>query len=255
MATSKNTTKPHKRQRTRTAYCRHQSGIYVKQSGSSLQIGSRIGWLTIMGWQFRLKARARVVCECRCGTRLVVDVCNLASGHSTSCGCQRPVLASRALRQHGLTHTSTYNRWVNMRSRCNNPTSDSYALYGGRGITVCEEWDRSFIAFLRDMGGECPDGMTLERKDSNGNYGPDNCIWASHQDQANNRRNNRLFKWQGQQMTLRHICNETGANYELVRRRLKRHWPLLEAVCRPSMAGQTWSRNKKPMEDIDGCEI
>ncbi len=178
------------------------------------------------------KPRMLWVCLCECGRRSVVSAGNLASGHSTSCGCRRPALVSRSRRRHGLTHTSIYTKWVNMRNRCDNPGNDSYALYGGRGICVCDEWDRSFEAFLRDMG-KCPEGMTLERIDSNGDYTPINCTWVSPQDQANNRRNNRRFEWRGRRLTLRQICTEVSVNYELARRRLKRRWPLSEALFHP----------------------
>ncbi len=218
---------------TRHSYFKqHHSGLSIKQHGSGVTVGNRFGDIAVLGWQFRWKRVAHVVCECSCGTCLVMNVSNLASGHSTSCGCRRPELVSRARRRHGLTHTSIYTKWVNMRNRCTKPSADSYALYGGRGVRVCAEWDQSFEAFLLDMG-ECPEGLTLERKDPNGNYTPDNCIWASRQDQANNRRNNRRFEWRGQHRTLRQICTEAGANYELACRRLKRRWSLSEALFHP----------------------
>ena len=81
----------------------------------------------------------------------------------------------------------TYNIWRSMRQRCSNPNNDHYHQYGGRGITVCERWQNSYDDFLADMG-EAPDGLTLERKDTNGNYEPSNCIWDTHRNQMLNRR-------------------------------------------------------------------
>ena len=90
---------------------------------------------------------------------------------------------------HGHTifgKSSTYISWQCMGSRCNNPKAAGYAYYGGRGIKVCERWHQ-FENFLADMG-ERPEGMTLDRVDSNGNYGPGNCRWATYSDQSRNQR-------------------------------------------------------------------
>jgi len=97
---------------------------------------------------------------------------------------------------HGMSSSSTYISWREMKKRVNNPNYKYFFRYGGRGIKICPRWN-SFDLFLEDMG-ERPDGMTLERKDNNGNYEKDNCRWGSRKEQARNTRRNVILTVNGQ---------------------------------------------------------
>ncbi len=94
---------------------------------------------------------------------------------------------TRHWEHHGMSYSPEYQVWRNMLSRCTNPNHPRYADWGGRGITVCDRWLSSFIAFYEDMG-DCPSGYELDRKDNDGNYGPDNCRWVPRSTSQRNKR-------------------------------------------------------------------
>lgn len=133
----------------------------------------------------------------------------------------------------GQTKTRTYRSWAAMKERCNNSKCDAYPHYGGRGITLDPRWDESFAAFLADMG-QCPPGMTLERIDRNGHYCKENCKWATVTEQCRNRKSNIRVVYRGRDMCLTEACELAGAKYMMVRKRLKRGWPLEDALHQPA---------------------
>jgi hypothetical protein len=151
--------------------------------------GKSFGLWTVLAlhperYAWRSGAFAQWLCRCEgCGTERVVLGGSLRRGLSRSCGG-----CGRVKHGHCRNHQSTrvYEVWHSMTQRCYNPNHPAYANYGGRGICVCERW-HSFVNFLVDMG-EPPPGLTIERKENDGNYELGNCKWATRSEQRRNQR-------------------------------------------------------------------
>lgn len=159
--------------------------------------GQVFGRLTVQSMIYQPRCDSRAQCLCTCGGVTVVLVYNLRNGNTTSCGCRsREVAAERGRvsappighmnATHGMSKTSTYQSWRDMKLRCTDPNNGRFKWYGAKGVTVCCEWLSSFEAFLRDMG-EKPIGLTLDRIRATDGYGPGNCRWASRRTQSRNR--------------------------------------------------------------------
>jgi hypothetical protein len=145
--------------------------------------GTVFGRWTVIATAPRRSHHEYRLCRCVCGTERDVLVVDLKDGGSRSCGCLRP-----GRRTHGMSRTSPeYRSWKAMIRRCYNTHTPDYPYYGERGIQVCDVWRRNFMAFLSDVGSR-PEGRTLDRINTNGNYEPGNVRWATAREQRMNRR-------------------------------------------------------------------
>ncbi len=208
----------------------------------TLLIGQRFGKLKVLGdgppkvYADGVSHRTSL-CLCDCGTTKAILSHNIRRGLTISCGCmQREVTALRST-IHGFakrkqTHP-IYRTWKGMWRRCTKPESDDWENYGGRGIVVCERW-KSFSSFMEDMLPTWKPGFTIERVDNSKGYSKENCVWATRQDQNNNKRNVHPITFNGQTKTLVEWSSELGGNKALLHIRLRRGWSIERAVSTPA---------------------
>ena len=194
--------------------------------------GQRFGRLTVIERAPNKKSPStRWRCKCDCGKETISRGTSLTSGATLSCGCMARERIKEAATKHGGKGTRLYNIWTHMKQRTTDKNYDSYHNYGGRGITICDEW-LEFEPF-RDwaLANGYRDDLTLDRKDNNGPYSPENCRWANAIEQGSNRRTNRTITARGQTKTMTEWASELGITPQAICRRIDVHgWTPEEAV-------------------------
>lgn len=205
--------------------------------------GQVFGRLTVIGeMQEEKHGHRQWLCQCICGKQKIIAVGSLKNGLTKSCGCLcRDVTSARnknpefkaANTIHGLCGSSEYTTWKNIHSRCENPNSASYYLYGARGIRVCERW-HDFPKFFQDMGYKPSSAHSIERRDNNGPYAPDNCYWATAVEQARNRRTNVLLSFNGETKLMRDWARIFNIKHSVLYSRIKSgKWTIEKALTFP----------------------
>lgn len=167
-------------------------------------MGQTYGQLTIVKFDGYRGKNPYWKCRCSCGREKSIREYSFTNGTTKSCGC---VVHKKS--QERMKLAREYNAWISMKKRCFNEHCHAYKNYGGRGITVCEQWKNNFNQFLLDMG-ECPDGLSIDRIDNNGNYEPSNCRWASKREQAQNRRSNRYITYNNVTKLISDLADQYG---------------------------------------------
>jgi hypothetical protein len=161
------------------------------------------------------KRLTKWICKCDCGAKSSVYMTNLVRGLTKSCGCSQ---TSQFLK-HAMYGKKAYRAWGAMIQRCYNPNAAHYDRYGGRGITVSDDW-KDFQKFYADMGD--PDGLTLDRIDNNKGYSKENCQWATRKEQTRNRSNTVTYEHDGLALTLDEWSEKLGVSRECLRGRIRR---------------------------------
>ena len=193
--------------------------------------GQRFGRLVALYPLGSVKKNILWRCKCDCGGAKDVIVGELNSRNTRSCGCLIAENRVPNSTTHGYTGTAIYGTWCRMKARCKTNVAQPNKHYAGMGIKVCEKWGK-FEAFLADMGNQ-PDGCTIDRIDSTGDYTPENCRWADSYIQSNNRSNNRRIVHDGIDLTVAQWAVETGMRPGTIYARLYHGWSGSDAIMCP----------------------
>lgn len=185
-------------------------------------IGKRFGRLTVIELDHIGNYRSTWwKCHCDCGKEVVVYRGSLTSGDTVSCGCYHEEFKKEFSKTHGLSGHPLYIVWNGMIQRCTSITASNYERYGGRGITVCDEWRTNFEEFYNwaiNNGYEY--GLTIDRIDNSLGYFPDNCRWVSRIEQQNNTRRNHKFTYGGETHSVAEWSRMLNVNHETLRYRI-----------------------------------
>lgn len=201
--------------------------------------GQKIGRWTVIERDMTLSSsRAYWICECECGNIKSVMGKYLRNKQSKSCGCLKEEKLKINGLKHNMRHTRFYSIWANMKSRCTNQNSEAYKDYGQRGIKICDRWNE-FNNFYKDMYSSYQDALQynenimIDRIDNDGDYEPDNCRWASIIEQNNNKRNNRLYSYKGNTLTISEWSNNLNIPYQTLLNRFNSGWSVERALTLP----------------------
>lgn len=201
-------------------------------------VGQKFGRLLVERKSEKKIHKERVwFCKCDCGNNYETTSYRLTSGAIKSCGCLRDEYqkSSKTLNKtHGETGTLTYRSWEAIKRRCLNENNKDFIRYGGRGITVCDEWINSYEQFHLDMGDRPSEKHSIDRVDNNLGYSKENCRWATQKEQTKNRCSNRVFTINGETKNLTDWCATYGVNFDLVRSRIDRGMDIEPALSTPS---------------------
>jgi hypothetical protein len=182
--------------------------------------GKRFGRLTVIGVEDNGKRHTYYACQCDCGNVKVIRADALIGGCTVSCGCKKKEqdrVNLTANHSHKMSGTRLYNIWVGLKGRCNNPNDARYDRYGGRGISVCEEWDKSFQSFYDwAISNGYSDELTIDRIDNDGNYEPSNCKWSTTAEQARNTRRNVYIKYNGEVYIITDLSKKLGIDIKFL---------------------------------------
>lgn len=202
------------------------------------EVGYTLGNLTVTK-NYKQDGHNMTECVCSCGNVIFMRSAEfsrrnkLGIASCRKCHDKRMVTNSPA-QKHKQCGTKEYRAWIHLRQRCNNPKAKQYCDYGGRGISVCKEWD-SFDKFLEDMG-RCPgNNLSIDRIDVDGNYCKENCRWATIIEQNNNQRRNKYYTFNGFTGTIPQILRKFSLSIsdEAARNRIERGWPIDYVFSKP----------------------
>ncbi len=194
-----------------------------------IQIGQVFTRLTVIREVESKGEQRQMECLCSCGNLTVVGWAAIRHGKTKSCGCLHSEASKRRFVTHGYTRAGEecpeYWIWCSMRRRCSNPNEEHYDVYGGRGITVCEEWQNDFAAFLAHVGRRPGLGYSIDRINNDLGYQPGNVRWATQKQQTRNTSRNVWIEYKGKRTLLIEACEDAGLTSTVVKNRRRYGWP------------------------------
>lgn len=186
-------------------------------------IGKRFGRLVVEKLDYvDSRHYTHWVCKCDCGNIVSIRRNQLTSGDTISCGCYHKEHNGEQWFKHGLTNNPLYKVWAGIKARCLNPKAANFYRYGGRGITVCDEWKNDFKVFHDwAVSHGYRENLTIDRINNDGNYEPSNCRWVTNKTQQNNTRRNHIFTYKGVSHSIAEWSRILNVNHETLRYRIK----------------------------------
>lgn len=197
-----------------------------------IEPGQKFNKLTIVREVERTSIKRRFLCQCDCGNYTQVNLNMLRTSAIKSCGCLL-VENGKKNKIHGQWKSKLYAIWRDMKQRCLNPNNQQYKNYGGRGIKIRDEWLEFNSFYQWAIKSDYKVGLSIERKDVNGNYEPSNCTWIPKSEQLNNLRRTRWVTWSGETRNIAQWSAKTGLSSETIRRRLAYGWSIDRALSEP----------------------
>ena len=198
--------------------------------------GQKFNRLTAIKFSHIKNCKTYWLFRCDCGNEKYMREDGVTGGSAKSCGClQKEVLSQlKTNYKHGFVRTRVYRIWQAMRRRCYEPQFRDYKNYGGRGISVCQDWRESPEVFCKwALANGYSDNLSIDRIDVDGNYEPNNCRWADSKTQGRNTRTNKYFTINGETRCLIEWCEVYNINYRTVQARLVRGWDIERALTQP----------------------
>jgi hypothetical protein len=188
--------------------------------------GKKFNFLTVIADAGNTPAgKSKWLVQCVCGVRKALPASEFTRSSryvTKSCGCKFRELISVGCTTHGMSDHPAYAVWRSMIDRCSLPTHQAWGNYGGRGIMVCSSWVKSFTRFWSDMGGEYAPGLTLDRRDNEAGYSPENCRWVSYKVQSSNRRNNHRMNTPWGRLIISEASDKSGIGRTTLQYRISR---------------------------------
>ena len=208
-------------------------------------IGLRFSRLLVTSFAHATSDKRFWNCLCDCGNTHIASGKSLRAGGTKSCGCLKTEKWRKRVRTHGQSKTKEYVAWQAMIQRCTKPSCLEFHRYGGRGISVCEKWKRSFEAFFADMGLAPTKKHSVDRINNDGNYEPGNCRWATMKEQCRNTAKSKFYSFEGKNLTIPEWAEITGIHPMTIWARLKKGWSVQETLTKPVDSDHRNPRKRK----------